>query len=59
MRFLAPDAAWDLSSWGIGRFEGAATIRTFHEDRIGSCGSMRTSRRSRTFGSDVSFVGLG
>jgi SnoaL-like domain len=38
MSFFAPDAVWDLSSAGIGRFEGTAAIRGFHEDWIGSYG---------------------
>jgi ketosteroid isomerase-like protein len=36
MSFFAPNAVWDLSSAGVGRFEGAAAIRGFHEDWIGS-----------------------
>jgi ketosteroid isomerase-like protein len=32
MQYFAPDAVWDLSSAGIGRFEGAAAIRGFLED---------------------------
>jgi ketosteroid isomerase-like protein len=31
MSFFAPDAVWDLSSAGIGRFEGMAAIRGFPE----------------------------
>jgi ketosteroid isomerase-like protein len=32
LSFFAPDAVWDLSSAGIGRFEGAAAIRGFLDD---------------------------
>jgi ketosteroid isomerase-like protein len=36
MRAFAPDAVWDLSSAGLGSFEGAAAIRSFLEDWIGA-----------------------
>jgi ketosteroid isomerase-like protein len=36
MRHLAPDAVWDFSSAGFGSFEGAAAIRSVHEDWLGA-----------------------
>src|SRR6266516_3360226 len=36
MRLFAPDAVWDLSSAGVGSFEGAAAIRSFLEDWLGA-----------------------
>jgi ketosteroid isomerase-like protein len=36
MSFYAPDAVWDASAGGIGRFEGAAAIRSFLEDWLGA-----------------------
>jgi SnoaL-like domain len=48
MSFFAPDAVWDLSSAGIGRFEGTAAIRGFHEDWIAPMGTMRTKWRLGT-----------
>ena len=32
MRFVAPDAVWDTSRTGVGKFEGAAAIRCHWED---------------------------
>jgi ketosteroid isomerase-like protein len=32
MSFYAPDAVWDLSSAGLGTFEGQAAIRGLYED---------------------------
>ena len=58
MSFFAPDAVWDLSSAGIGRFEGAAAIRTFHEDWIGSYGEYENQLEVQDLGNDVSFVVL-
>jgi ketosteroid isomerase-like protein len=36
MSIYAPDAVWDMSSAGLGMFEGEAAIRSFLEDWIGS-----------------------
>ena len=36
MRFFAPNAVWDVSSAGLGSFEGAAAIRSFLEEWLGS-----------------------
>jgi ketosteroid isomerase-like protein len=36
MSVYAPDAVWDASLSGVGRFEGAAAIRSFLEDWIGA-----------------------
>jgi ketosteroid isomerase-like protein len=36
MSFYAPDAEWDGSDTGVGTFEGAAAIRRFLEDWIGT-----------------------
>jgi SnoaL-like domain len=58
MSFFAPDAIWDLSSAGIGRFEGAAAIRTFHEDWIGSYGEYENQPDVQDLGNDVLFVVL-
>jgi ketosteroid isomerase-like protein len=58
MSFFAPDAVWDLSPAGIGRFEGAAAIRTFHEDWIGSYGEYESQLEVQDLGNDVSFVVL-
>ena len=41
MSFLAPEAVWDLSSIGIGTFEGRAAIRRFLEDWRGSYEELR------------------
>jgi len=34
--FYAPDATWDATPWGMGRFEGRDAIRGFFEDWRGS-----------------------
>jgi ketosteroid isomerase-like protein len=36
LRLYAPDAVWDLSSFGLGTFEGVAAIRPFLEEWISS-----------------------
>jgi ketosteroid isomerase-like protein len=58
MSFFAPDAVWDLSSAGIGRFEGTAAIRGFHEDWIGPYGEYENRLEVQDLGNDVSFVVL-
>jgi ketosteroid isomerase-like protein len=58
MSFFAPDAVWDLSSAGIGRFEGTAAIRSFHEDWIGSYEEYENELEVQDLGNDVSFVVL-
>jgi ketosteroid isomerase-like protein len=58
MRFFAPDAVWDLSSAGIGRFEGAAAIGRFHEDWIGSYEEYENQLEAQDLGNDLSFVVL-
>jgi ketosteroid isomerase-like protein len=55
MSFFAPDAVWDLSSAGIGRFEGVSAIRGFHEDWIGSYGDYENQVEAWDLGNDVSF----
>jgi ketosteroid isomerase-like protein len=55
MSFFAPDAVWDLSSAGIGKFEGADAIRRFHEDWIGSYGDYENQVEAWDLGNDVSF----
>ena len=36
LTFFAPDALWDMSPMGMGRFEGIEAIRGFFEDWIGA-----------------------
>ncbi len=34
--FFAPDSVWDLNAWGVGAFEGVASISGFFEDWLGN-----------------------
>jgi ketosteroid isomerase-like protein len=55
--FFAPDAVWDASSAGIGRFEGAAAIRSFLEEWIASFEEYEYNQEeSHDLGNGVVFV---
>jgi ketosteroid isomerase-like protein len=57
MGFFAPDAVWDASSAGIGRFEGAAAIRSFLEDWIGTYEEYEYNQEEgQDLGNGVSFA---
>jgi len=58
MSFFASDAVWDLPPAAIGRFEGTAAIRSFHEDWIGSYEEHENELEVQDLGNDVSFVVL-
>ena len=36
LSFYTPDAVWDMSPWGLSRFEGIDAIRGFFEDWLGA-----------------------
>src|SRR2546426_9618482 len=54
--FFAPDAIWDVSSAGIGRFEGAAAIRRFLEDWTGSYQEYEHQPEAQDLGNGVGFA---
>ncbi len=55
--FFASDAVWDASSAGVGRFEGAAAIRSFLEEWIGSFEEYEYNQEeSHDLGNGVVFV---
>jgi ketosteroid isomerase-like protein len=57
MRAFAPDAVWDASSAGIGIFEGAAAIRSFLEDWIGTYEEYEYNQEEgQDLGNGVSFA---
>ena len=57
MSFYAPDALWDASLSGVGRFEGAAAIRSFLEDWIAAYAEYEaTQQESHDFGNGVVFA---
>jgi len=57
MRFVASDAVWDVSSAGLGSFEGAAAIRSFLEDWIGAYEEYEyTQEEGQHLGNGVLFV---
>jgi ketosteroid isomerase-like protein len=53
----APDAVWDLNAWGIGTFEGVASIRGFVEDWLGNYdGYLAEAEEILDLGDGVVFV---
>ena len=57
MSFFAPDAVWDASQTAFGTYEGAAAIRSFLEDWIGTFEEHEQEIvESRDLGDGVVFV---
>jgi ketosteroid isomerase-like protein len=57
MSFVAPDALFDLSTRGLGVFEGAAAIRAFIEDYFGAFDELAYELEDAAdFGGGVTFA---
>jgi ketosteroid isomerase-like protein len=55
--FYAPDAVWDATPWGMGRFEGREAILGFFEDWRGSYSGLAFKvEETRDLGNGVTFA---